>query len=138
VQWQNFRTPNYQETDVNDIGFALAYNGRTATGTRSELGARWDQQIILDRNMVLGLRAKLAWAHDWVSDPTVAAAFLSLPAAGAGFLVHGATPAADSALVSAGTELRLRNGLVLGGKFDGEFAKGSSMYGGTGTLRYMW
>jgi uncharacterized protein with beta-barrel porin domain len=87
-------------------------------------------------NAVLSPRARLAWAHDWVSDPTLAAAFQTLP--GASFIVNGATPAKDSALVSAGTELRIANGVSLLGKFDGEFARRSSTYAGTGTVRYTW
>jgi uncharacterized protein with beta-barrel porin domain len=85
---------------------------------------------------VLSLRGRLAWAHDWVSDPALAAVFQTLP--GSSFIVNGATPAKDSALVSAGTELRLANGVTLLGKFDGEFASRASTYAGTGTLRYMW
>jgi uncharacterized protein with beta-barrel porin domain len=71
-----------------------------------------------------------------VSDPTLAAVFQALP--GASFIVNGAIPAKDSALVSAGTELRLANGVSLLGKFDGQFAGGFSSYGGTGTIRYAW
>ena len=78
----------------------------------------------------------LAWAHDWVSDPILAALFQTLP--GAGFIVNGATPAQNSALASAGAELRLANGVSLLSKFDGEFASHSSTYGGTGTIRYRW
>jgi uncharacterized protein with beta-barrel porin domain len=66
----------------------------------------------------------------------VAAAFQALP--GTGFIVNGATPARDSALVSTGAELRLVNGVTLSGKFDGEFARGSQTYAGTGTIRYKW
>ena len=44
MQAQSFRTPSYSETDVTGGGFALTYNGRTATDTRSELGARFDQR----------------------------------------------------------------------------------------------
>jgi uncharacterized protein with beta-barrel porin domain len=58
--------------------------------------------------------------------------------AGASFIVNGATPAKDLALAPAGAELRLAHGVTLGGKFDGEFAKGSFTYGGTGTLRVNW
>ena len=90
------------------------------TDTRSELGARFDRLLALNPNAVLALRARLAWAHDWVSDPTLAAVFQALP--GASFIVNGATPAKNSALASAGTELRLANGVSLLGKFDGEFA----------------
>jgi uncharacterized protein with beta-barrel porin domain len=71
-----------------------------------------------------------------VSDPTLAAVFQALP--GASFIVNGATPAKNSALTSAGAELRLANGVSLIGKFDGEFARGSQTYAGTGTIRYAW
>jgi outer membrane autotransporter protein len=136
VQAQNFRTPSYSETNVNGGGFGLAYNGRTGSDTRSELGARFDRLLALNPNAVLTLRARLAWAHDWVSDPVLAAAFQTLP--GASFIVNGATPAKNSALASAGTELRLANGVTLLGKFDGEFASRSTTYAGTGTIRYSW
>jgi uncharacterized protein with beta-barrel porin domain len=63
-------------------------------------------------------------------------AFQALP--GATFIVQGATPAKNSALTSAGAELRLINGVSLLGKFDGEFAAHSQTYAGTGTVRYTW
>jgi autotransporter-associated beta strand protein len=136
IQAQSFRTPRYSESDTNGGGFGLAFNGRTATDTRSELGARFDRLLAFNPTAVLALRSRLAWAHDWVSDPTLAAVFQTLP--GASFIVNGATPAKNSALASAGAELRLANGVTLLGKFDGEFASHSSTYAGTGTLRYMW
>ena len=136
IQAQSFRTPDYNETDVNGGGFGLGFAGRTATDTRSELGARFDNQMLLYPGAVLALRARLAWAHDWVTDPVLGAVFQTLP--GAGFIVNGATPAQNSALVSAGAELRLANGVSLLGKFDGEFASHSTTYGGTGTIRYRW
>jgi outer membrane autotransporter protein len=136
VQAQSFRTPSYSETDVNGGGFGLAYSSRTGTDTRSELGARFDHLVALSPGAALSLRGRLAWAHDWVSDPTLAAAFQTLP--GASFIVNGATPAKNSALASAGAELRLANGVSLLGKFDGEFASHSSTYAGTGIVRYTW
>ena len=39
LQAQSFRTPTYSETDLTNGGFGLTYNGRTATDTRSEVGA---------------------------------------------------------------------------------------------------
>jgi outer membrane autotransporter protein len=136
VQTQGFWTPGYRETDLNGGGFGLAYNARTATDTRTELGGRFDKQMLLDSDALLALRGRLAWAHDAVSNPTLAAAFQTLP--GASFIVNGATPAKNSALVSAGAELRLKNGVSLLGKVDGEFANRSSTYAGTGTLRVSW
>ena len=137
IQAQSFHTPSYTETGVIPNGFALTFNGRDATDTRSELGARFDRILALyPNNAVLALRGRVAWAHDWVSDPTLAAVFQTLP--GASFIVNGAAPAKNSALTSAGAELRLANGVILLGKFDGEFASHSSTYAGTGTVRYTW
>jgi autotransporter-associated beta strand protein len=136
IQAQNFRTPSYTETDLTSGGFALGFNSRNATDTRSELGGRFDRLLLLNTEAALTLRTRVAWAHDWISDPSLAALFQTLP--GASFVVNGATPAKNSALTSAGAELRLANGVVLLAKFDGEFASHSSTYAGTGTVRYTW
>jgi outer membrane autotransporter protein len=136
LQAQSFWTPSYSETDVNGGGFGLAYTARSASDTRSEFGSRFDKQVLLDGGAALALRARLAWAHDWVSDPTLTAVFQALP--GASFLVNGAAPAKNSGLASAGAELRVKDGISLLGKFDGEFARGSYTYTGTGMLRVSW
>jgi outer membrane autotransporter protein len=136
IQAQNFRTPSYTETDLTSGGFALGFNSRNATDTRSELGGRFDRLVLLNPEAALTLRTRVAWAHDWISDPSLAALFQTLP--GASFVVNGATPAKNSALVSEGAEYRLANGVVLLAKFDGEFASHASTYAGTGTVRYTW
>jgi uncharacterized protein with beta-barrel porin domain len=136
IQAQSFHTSSYNETDLNGGGFALGFNARTATDTRSELGGRFDRLLLLDPSAALTMRVRLAWAHDWVSNPSLTPIFQALP--GASFIVNGATPAKNSALASAGAELRLANGVTLAGKFDGEFASRSSTYAGTGTVRYTW
>jgi uncharacterized protein with beta-barrel porin domain len=86
--------------------------------------------------MPLLLRARLAWAHDWVSNPSLSAAFESLP--GTNFVVNGAPLPQNSALTSAGAEFYITPRLALIAKFDGEFAPGSQTYAGSGTLRYAW
>jgi outer membrane autotransporter protein len=136
IQAQSFHMPGYNETGAIPNGFALTFNGRSATDTRSELGARLDRVLAVYSNAVLALRGRVAWAHDWVSDPTLAPLFQALP--GASFIVNGAIPAQNSALASAGGELRFGNGITLLAKFDGEFASHSSTFGGTGTFRYRW
>jgi uncharacterized protein with beta-barrel porin domain len=93
-------------------------------------------QKSINPTAVLTLRGRLAWAHDWMSDPSRAAVFQALP--GASFIVNGAVPAKDSALASTGAELRLARGVALSGKFDGELARGSQTYAGRGTLRVSW
>ena len=135
IQAQSFHTPGYIETDAIANGFGLAFASRNATDTRSELGARFDRVLAVYSNAVLALRGRVAWAHDRVSDPTLLPAFQALP--GASFIIDGATPK-NSALTSAGAELRLANGVTLLAKFDGEFAAHSSTYAGSGTLRYRW
>jgi autotransporter-associated beta strand protein len=136
LQEQNFHTPTYSESDPSGGGFGLTYNAHTASHVRTELGTRFDKQILLDWSTVLALRAKLAWAHDTVSDPTLVPSFQALP--GASFVVQGAPPPKDSTLTSAGAELRLPSGISFLAKFDGEFAKNAQTLGGTGTVRYAW
>jgi outer membrane autotransporter protein len=135
LQAQTVHTPTYSETDLTAGGFGLTYAAMNATDTRGELGARFDALTTLN-GLPLILRSRLAWAHDWVSDPALTAVFQALP--GASFVVNGAPLPANSALASAGAELKLNPHLSLLGKFDGEFANGSQTYAGTGTLRYTW
>ena len=85
---------------------------------------------------MLALRTRAAWAHDWVSDRTLAATFQALP--GASFIVNGAAPAKDAALTTASAELRWRSGWSVTAKFDGELATRARTYAGSGTLRYRW
>jgi T5SS/PEP-CTERM-associated repeat protein len=136
IQAQSFHTPSYTESGVIPNGFALTFNGRDATDTRSELGARFDRVLAVYSNAVLALRTRVAWAHDWVSDPSLTPLFQALP--GASFIVNGALLPQNATLASAGGELRFGNGITLLAKFDGEFASHSSTYGGTGTFRYRW
>ena len=114
----------------------ILYNARNGSDTRSELGARFDQALPLATTAVLALNARAAWAHDWVTNPSLTPVFQALP--GASFIVNGATPVSDSALLSAGGELRFLNGWAIAGRFDGEFADRAQTYAGTGTLRYVW
>jgi len=91
---------------------------------------------VLHPDAALALRARLAWAHDWVSDPTLAATFETVP--GAGFTVAGAKPVANAALISSGAELHLADGATIGARFDGEFASRASIYAGTAIFKYSW
>ena len=67
----------------------------------------------------LKLTASL-WAHDSNTDRAVTPTFQSLP--DSSFMVNGAKPAADGALLTGGAELRWRNGWSLAGLFEGEFS----------------
>jgi autotransporter-associated beta strand protein len=135
VQAQDFRTPAYSENDVTNGGFGLSFASMNATDVRSEIGSRFDAPTLV-AGMPLIFRGRVAWAHDFVSNPALGAVFETLP--GAGFTVFGAAIPHDSALTSAGAELFLTPRWTLLAKFDGEFANGSQTYAGSGTLRYSW
>ena len=135
VQVQDFHTPSYSETDLTGGGLGLSYASMSATDTRSELGARFDDLTMLS-TMPLVLRGRLAWAHDWVSNPALGAVFETLP--GSNFTVNGAAPPANSALTTAAAELHINASWTAIAKFDGEFGSGSQTYAGTGTLKYSW
>jgi uncharacterized protein with beta-barrel porin domain len=116
-------------------GFGLSYNAMNVTDVRTELGARFDDPTVV-YNKPLILFGRLAWAHDFVSNPTLSAAFQALP--GGTFTVNGAAIPQNSALTTAGAQLFLTPQWTLLAKFEGEFAPGSQTYAGTGTLRYTW
>jgi uncharacterized protein with beta-barrel porin domain len=135
LQVQDFHTPSYSETDLTGGGFGLTYASQNATDTRSELGARLDNLTVWD-GMPLVWRGRAAWAHDWVSNPSLGAVFQTLP--GSNFIVTGAALPANSALTTAAAELHITANWTAIAKFDGEFASRVQTYGGTGTLRYSW
>ena len=135
LQVQDFHTPGYSETDLTGGGFGLSYNAMSATDTRSELGARFDNLTVWN-GMPLILRGRLAWAHDWVSNPALGAVFEALP--GSNFTVNGAAAPQNSALTTAAAEFHITANWTAIAKFDGEFAPTAQTYAGTGTLKYSW
>ena len=135
LQLQYFHTPAYAETDLTGGGMGVNFNAMNTTDTRSELGARFDTVWNVNRIPVV-LRARVAWAHDWVSNSAVTEAFQIAP--GASFIVNGAALPSDSALGSLEAEFHLAPNWSLAAKFDGQFANSAQTYLGAGTLRYTW
>lgn len=135
-QFTTFDLPNYAEQAIVGSNiFALAYNAKTVTDTRSELGLRTDRSFVM-QDGVLTLRGRAAWAHDFNPDRTIAATFQTLP--GASFVVNGAAMAADSALVTGTVEKKWLNGWSAAGTFEGEFSNVTRSYAGKGVVRYAW
>ena len=91
AQVQTFWTPAYSEIAASGLPtFALAYDARTTTTTRTEVGAWLDWSTPAGSGTVLGLRGRAAWAHDQWSQPNITASFVALP--GSRFTVTGAAP----------------------------------------------
>jgi hypothetical protein len=103
--------------------FALAYASTTTTNIRTELGAQTDKSFVV-RDGIVTLRGRAAWAHDSNTDRPLTATFQTLP--GATFTVNGARPSADAALLTAGAEMKWRNGWALAGSFDGDTLIGAA------------
>jgi autotransporter-associated beta strand protein len=128
--------PSYAETAGGGANtFALAYAGKTATSTRSELGFRTDKSFAVT-DAILTLRGRVAWAHDFKSDRSASATFQTLP--GASFVVNGAAQARDAALTTASAEMKWTNGWAVAGTFEGEFSDVTRSYAGKGVVRYSW
>lgn len=137
VQVQSVHTPNYRERAVAGANtFALSYNSQNATDTRTEVGLWADTRQGLASGALVVLRGRAAWVHDFNPDTRVNALFQTLP--GSSFTIDGASGPRDAALASAVGELRLRNGISLIAKADGEFSDRARTYAGTGTVRYTW
>ena len=115
--------------------FALSYAAKSVTDTRSELGLRTDKSFAV-QDGVLTLRGRLAWAHDFNPDRSIATTFQALP--GASFVVNGAAQARDSALTSASLEMKWLSGWSTAATFEGEFSNVTRSYAGKGAVRYAW
>jgi autotransporter-associated beta strand protein len=136
AQFTTFDLPSYAEQAVSGSGsFALAYAARSVTDARSEFGVRTDKSFAL-ADGVLTLRGRLAWAHDFDPDRSVASTFQALP--GASFVVNGAAQASDSALATASAEIGWLSGWSAAATFESEFSNVTNSYAGKGTLRYAW
>jgi len=135
-QFTTFELPAYAEqVIVGSNNFALAYNSRSVTATRSELGLRTDKSFAV-QNGIFTLRGRAAWAHDYNPDRAIGATFQTLP--GASFVVNGARQAADAALVTGSAEMKWINGWSVAGTFEGEFSNVTRSYAGKGVVRYAW
>jgi uncharacterized protein with beta-barrel porin domain len=136
AQFTTFDLPAYAESVLSGANtFALAYNAKSVTDSRSELGLRSDKSFPM-QDGIFTLRGRLAWAHDFDPDRNIAATFQTLP--GASFVVNGAAQAHDSALTTASAEMKWMNGWSVAATFEGEFSSVTSSYAGKGVVRYTW
>ena len=137
VQVQSIFLPAYGEVaTAGSNQFALNFASQVATTTRTELGAWLDKSELLGNGARMTLYGRLAWAHDFGDTPSASAIFQALP--GSNFIVNGAVPARDGALLTGAAQYSLANGWSFLAKFDGEFSSTTSIYSGTGVVRKAW
>jgi Autotransporter beta-domain len=137
AQGQWMHVPSYSENaTAGSSALALSYGSQNPKDLRSELGSWLDCGVLFDGGMLLTLYGRGAWAHDTNGFGTATVFFQSLP--GTGFLVTAAKPDNNSALATAGAKYSLGNGWSLLAQFDGQFSGNTSIYAGTGTVRYTW
>ncbi len=135
-QFTSYHLPSYTEQVASGANtFALSYNGKDVTATRSELGLRSEKAVALTDSTLM-LRGRLAWAHDFNTDRNVQATFLALP--GSAFVVNGASPAADTALTTISAEMLWRNGWSASATADAQLSDTTHSYSGKGVIRYSW
>lgn len=130
------RLPGYTENaTAGDNAFALQYGRQSDSLYRTELGSWVDHSRVIPGG-VMTLRARAAWAHDEGADRALTGGFPYLP--GSTFLVQGANPGNNLALLSAGAEWKYWNGMSIAARFDSELSDRSRGFGGSGVFRYVW
>jgi autotransporter-associated beta strand protein len=135
-QFTTFDLPAYAESVLSGADtFALANNAKNVTDIRSEVGVRTDKAYAV-QDAILTLRGRLAWAHDFNPDRTVAATFQTLP--GASFVANGAAMASDAALVTGAAEMKWIDDWSVAATFESEFSKVTRSYACKGIVRYAW
>ncbi|WP_245323574.1 autotransporter outer membrane beta-barrel domain-containing protein [Bradyrhizobium shewense] len=135
-QFIAFELPAYAEQAiVGSNVFALAYNAKSVTDSRGEVGLRTDKSFGVQSG-IFTLRGRAAWAHDFNPDRSIGATFQTLP--GASFIVNGARQAGDAALVTGSAGMTWLNGWSAAATFEGEFSNVTRSYAGKGVVRYAW
>jgi autotransporter-associated beta strand protein len=105
---------------------------RSDMTSRSELGVQLDSSLIAGATPVTGF-FRAAWAHYFQRDANLTAALNGLP--GASFAVSGARPDRNAALLAAGADIRLSQGVSLAMRVDSELSANTRRVSGTAQLR---
>lgn len=130
----NLPTSTAQPASASNT-LATAFGSDRINDSRSELGFRTNTSLALHEGLV-NLRARVAWAHDFIAAGTMPAALQALP--GLGYVASGAALAPNSALAGGTIELKWQNGWTAAASFDGELSSQVRSYTGKAVMRYAW
>jgi hypothetical protein len=109
----------------------LNVDGKNLVATRSLLGTDLRRSFSLGADGLLEASLRLAWAHDFAgTDRSIAASFQELPSAA--FVVHGAQPTRDAAVIGVG--LSLDGPAEVFVRYDGLYSGNQQAHSGTAGL----
>ena len=106
----------------------LSNRGGWTPSVPAFLGAEFDARAALPNGLLLSSYLRLAWEHEFDPNRGVAAAFETIPSAV--FAVDGPQAARNSAVVTAGLKLALKQNLSVSAVLRGDFAGREQMYAG--------
>jgi len=126
-------SPGAVERDATGAGAGMLTLARRSDITsRSELGLQLDANLIAGAAPVTGF-VRASWAHYYQRDAELTSSINGL--AGATFNVTGARPGRNTALFSAGADIKLSSSVSMGMRVDTEFAENTHRFGGKAQLK---
>lgn len=111
----------------------VAVAGSTNSTVRTELGVQAEGTVPVGTRAVRGF-GRVAWGHYLMREQSSVAALQAFP--GQGFVVQGARPDADSAILAAGLETEIAPRWTLGARIDSELSGRVREVAGTVRVRY--
>lgn len=115
----------------------LGVGSNSTDSVRTRIGTRASRSFELGDQGTLFLAAKAAWSHEIGADRrTVSAQFASAPASA--FVIDGAQPARDAALVAVEAALPVSDKVRLFVRYDGQLSQRDTAHGVTGGVSFAW
>ena len=129
------QTSSFSEHDAGDVN--LDVQDARLNSLRSGLGARASFGFDLSGFRIIPEVYSL-WSHDFLHEnPQITARFAGAPS-GSTFVVYGARPSADYALVGAGISAAVGDRLSFFANYDGDIRSGLNAHSVTAGVRLQW
>jgi uncharacterized protein with beta-barrel porin domain len=126
-------------TENNNKGptvIGLSYSARNTLSLPGFLGLQLDSRLDLANDGSLEFHARAEWRHEFSPDRSTESAFVSAPVFN--FVVQGAQPPRDAAVLSLGGKLAFSKNVALFGSVNGEIGGADRLFSGTGGIVVSW
>ena len=134
---QSFHAPDYSEIAASgSFTFALSHEANSTDVSHTEVGAHYGRSFAWEDNGTLLLDATAAWEHELGDNPIVEATFQALP--NSEFIVQGAKPAVDTALIGVGLHVQNENEISFGVHGDARISAGTTIITGAADVSLNW